>query len=591
MADQPVISTEEQAQNAEFTVSFDDFDYQDAVRVLVEDPKYKEARAFFMGDHWQNGDAWIGPMVDSEDKSHQAVMAEIEEGLVSHPAIEEVTDRHRDAVIGTEPGWNVTVIRPLKEKEKPTEDEQRRIDEAEAGLTDWWDDRDVLKEIQYAVEDLLLGARGVMRLFVPEGNIEVSQSGDAFIPLGSLEESLNRVHPMFLEADTAVVLRDPVTMARCGVYLFELEELITHRPVRFAELTYLDRNLDTVIRYVGQTNDPVAVDQAPALAKIAELQESYTGRVALPLNRHLTMYEMNTSKPLITEPILSNQKLLNMAKTMMGANVILGGFLERVILNGQMPGEWVDDPSAPRGKRFEPAPLKVGAGTTNFISGAVVGYDPVTKDPVVATPQIKYRDPVKVDTFTATVDSAYKDVLHGARQLHVIISGDAVASGESRKQARDDYEKSLKRTKTRLDAMGRWLLETTLQMGALFSGQPDRYKDLRVVFNSKIDAGPLAAVDRTAMQQEVTFKLRSRENYMETARVSDDPEAEKIKIAEEVDSAPLSQLEQANLDRAKLGLKADQAALDAQQGGDNPPNNNPPPNPANNNPGGSAPPA
>src|SRR5438094_99486 len=118
MADQPVISTEEQAQNAEFTVSFDDFDYQDAVRVLVEDPKYKEARAFFMGDHWQNGDAWIGPMVDSEDKSHQAVMAEIEEGLVSHPAIEEVTDRHRDAVIGTEPGWNVTVIRPLKEKEK-----------------------------------------------------------------------------------------------------------------------------------------------------------------------------------------------------------------------------------------------------------------------------------------------------------------------------------------------------------------------------------------------------------------------------------------------------------------------------------------
>jgi len=582
MSDATPISTEEQAQNAEFVVSFDDFDYQDAARVLVEDARYASARKFFLGDHWQNGDAWIGPTVDAENEGFDAVMREIEESLVSHPAIEEVVDRHRDAIIGAEPAWSVTVARPLKEGEKPNEGEQLRIDEAEAELTTWWDDRDTLNEVQLCVEDFLLGGRGLMRLFVPEGFAEVDQDGAVWIPEGTLGESLARVHPMFLEADTAVVLRDPVTMGRCGVYVYELEELITHKPVRLAELVYLDANGDTVIRTVGQTNDPESQAAADVFTKFSD---AFRGRAALPLGRHLTMFEMSIRKPLITEPLLANQKLLNMDLTMLGANVVLGGFLERIILNGQMPGDWVDDPAGSGKKVFQPKPFKVGAGTTNFLSGQVVGYDKDTKDPIIATPRVVYRDPVPVETFTATQAAAYENILHGARQLHVIMSGDAAASGESRKQARDDYEKSLKRTKTRLDAMGRWLLETALTMGALFSGKPDRYRDLRVVFNSKLDAGPLAAVDRTAMQQEVSFKLRSRENYMETTRVTDDPEAEKVKIAEEISDPPMTPNEQALLERNQVGLKADQAALDAQG------NNNPPPNPANNNPGGSQPPA
>lgn len=584
MSDPNAASTEQQAQNAQFTVDFDDFSYQDAMRVLVSDSRYTSARKFFLGDHWQGGDAWIGPTVDADDEGFNAVMEEIEKSLVAHPAIEEVVDRHRDAIIGTEPGWNITVTRSLKENEKVTADEQRRIDEAEAALTVWWDDRDSLNEIQQMVEDFLLGGRGLMRLFVPEGFAEVDEDGAIWIPTGTLEESLERVHPMFMEADTAVVLRDPVTMGRCGVYVYEIDELITGKPVRLAELTYVNKDGDTVVRTVGQTNDPEAQAAADTFSRFSD---QFKGRAALPLGRHLTMFEMNIRKPLVTEPILANQKLLNMAKTMMGSNVVLGGFLERIILNGQMPGEWVDDPKGGGKKVFKPEPFKVGAGTTNFVSGAVVGYDKDTKDPIIANPRVVYRDPVKVETFTATVDSAYQDVLHGARQLHVIISGDAVASGESRKQARDDYEKSLKRTKTRLDAAGRWMLETALQMGAVFSGKADRFMDLRVVFNSKLDAGPLAAVDRTAMQQEVTFKLRSRENYMETTRVTDDPEAEKAKIAEEVDSAPLSQIEKTNLERAKIGLTADQRALEQQNqggGGENPP-------PGNNNPGGSAPPA
>src|ERR1043165_3258799 len=105
--------------------------------------------------------------------------------------------------------------------------------------------------------------------------------------------------------------------------------------------------------------------------------------------------------------------------TMMGKNVVLGGFLERGILNGQAPGEWVEDKD---GKRtFVPAPFKTGASSENWISGVVTGYDD-KNNPIIATPSIHYKDPVTPKTFTETQDATYKTILQAARQLHVVIS-------------------------------------------------------------------------------------------------------------------------------------------------------------------------
>lgn len=544
-----------------------ELNFNQAVELLVADDKYTEARAFYDGDHFQDGKAWVGPRLDENDLESEAVMEEIKTSLVSHPAIEEVTDRHKDAVT-SEPGWSLVPIRAMKEEEKPNDQEQRLIDEADAALTDWWDDKDALGEMQESVIDLGLGGRGLMRHMVPEGELITGADGETpVIPKGTLEESLSRIWPLFVEADMGEVFRDPSTMRQIGVYVYEVTDIITGRPTQFAELSYLDpaKKL-TIIRVVGVARGDGGRDTAQEF-----------GRVALDLGGRLPIFKME-SKRLITEPVLSNQKLLNMDLTMMGKNVVLGGFLERVILNGQAPGEWEEDPETGK-RKFIPGAFKTGAASENWISGVVTGYDD-KGNPIIATPSIHYKDPVTPETFTDTQDAVYKNILQGARQLHVIISGDAVASGESRKQARDDYEKSLKKTKTRVDAMGKWLLESALWQASVFMGQPGRYKSLRVDFDSQIDAGPISAEDRNSMINEVNSNLRSRESYMLAARVTKDPTAMKKKIMEEMST--LNPLANIQLERQRLGLAADRRALGIPEpeggpldGNRTPPDNNP----------------
>jgi hypothetical protein len=268
--------------------------------------------------------------------------------------------------------------------------------------------------------------------------------------------------------------------------------------------------------------------------------------------------------------------------TMMGKNVVQGGFLERIILNGEPPGEWEED--ADGKKHFVPSRFKTGAASVNWIGGAEVGIDKDTKQPIIATPSVVFKDPVGPETFTKTQEAVYKNILQGMRQLHVIISGDAVASGESRKQARDDYEKSLNRTKTRMDAAGKWLLESVLKIAATLEGKPKKYDGIRVDFDTQVDAGPISAEDRNSMMAEVTSQVRSVESYMRAARVTKDPVAEIRRIAQEQSTSnPLALIQ---LERARLGLAVDRRSQglpampnDPLAGQPTPANPNAPPSP------------
>lgn len=526
------------------TTDPDTLGFHDAMELLVEDPLYLEARQFYEGDHFQDGDAWVGPRLDTDDTESLAVMQEIQATLVSHPAIEEVTDRHKDAVT-LEPSWSLVPRRQMTEEEEPNEGEQALIDEADAALTSWWDDKDALGQLQDAVVDLALGGRGLMRLMVPEGELVVrTEGGEPEIPRGNIEESLDRIWPLFVEADMAEVFRDPVTMKQVGVYVYEITDALTGEPTQRAEVTFLDDDDRTVIKVVG-------IKRTSTKDEVADV-----GRITMDLGKRLTIHKM-AGKRLITEPVVSNQKLLNMDLTMMGKNVVLGGFLERVILNGQPPGDWEEDDDGK--KVFVPGKFKIGAATTNWISGQVIGYHPETKDPIIATPSVVYKDPVSPDTFTKTQDAVYRNILHGARQLHVIMTGDSHTSGDAHKQARHDYEKSIKKTKGRVDAAGKWLLETVLFMASVLMGSPGKFKTLRVDFDAQVDAGPITAEDRNSMINEVNSNLRSRESYMIVARVTKDPIAMKKRIMEE--QSTLNPLANIQMERQKLGLAADRRAL------------------------------
>lgn len=463
---------------------------------------------FYAGDHWQDGLGWVGPRPPVGDAASAQVMGEIKTAFVSSNKVKEVVRRHCGGCIGREPSWGLTVRRPLKQDKKPTKAEQALIDEAEALLTEWWDERGMHTLLQETVATLLQGSRAMLRLFVPRGLMQ-----DGRVPQLPLRDALFAIYAHQPDLTQATVVTDPATQQQAGVYSYTEQELLSSAPGETRlELTALDEQQQTILRILRA--DGTIVEEA----------------TPLDLGGQLLHHELR--RPLlITEQIRANQKQLNLAKTMMGRNVVQGGFLERIILNGQLPGSYVDDPSQPSGKRFVPAPFRVGAGTTNFIAGAT--YQDADGKTQIANPSVVYRDPVKVDTFEMTERAAYRSILEEAQQLHALISGDATASGESRKQARGDYEDDLGLTKTPLDRAGRWLIETALALAAIFSGQPGRFASLRATFSARINTGPMSSDEIGEIQSLTGDKpLLAQETGMSRIGI-EDTDAELAKIAAE----------------------------------------------------------
>jgi hypothetical protein len=473
--------------------------------------------AFYAGDHWQAGMGWVGPRPTSTDTESAQVMLEIQRAFVSKNAIREIVNRHRDGVVGREIAWSFVPRRPMEDDEQPKRDEKKLIKEAEATLTEWWDKRKALKFVQQAVVTLLKHKRASLRVFVPSGMLQTTDpaTGEAMaprVPLADLPASLDRIYISHPRPGQTAVITDDDTQQQASVYIY------TKDSTTYAELSYVDlESGKTVLRIVG-----------------GDSEQPMEG-VALDLGGLLLLGEA-TRETFISEQIRSLQMQLNLAKTMEGRNVVQGGFLERTILNAQMPGSWVDDPNGqlqPDGTRktFKPSALRIGAGRTNFISGQplrdeqgrITGYTPAS---------MVYRDPVSPENFELTADAAHRAILEEGQQLHALIAGDATASGESRKQARSDYERSLLTTKSEIDALVRWLLETVLALAAIFAGTPGRFAALRASCDCRIDTGPLSGDEQQQILNQVDKETLSRETAMSRLGV-EDVAAEQARIAAE----------------------------------------------------------
>jgi hypothetical protein len=507
--------------------TFDEWTLEDARATVAEhQPADAEVnKLFFQGDHFQDGDGWIGPKPAETDDEAETVWEEIEAGFVSKNAIAEVIDRHANAVIGREPSWSLSPRRALAEDEQPSAEEQSLIAEAEAALTEWWDSKkQILLELQTALRSALWGERVCLRLYVPRG-LTQDADGEIRVPRGDLAESLNRIFLEVVEFDRGAIERDPDTQEEVGVYVFADKDnlgLLPDEPQDFAELHYLDADQRAIIRLVGGTQD---------------------AQTTLDLSGQIAFHQIRLT-PFITEQVRSQNKLLNMACTMMARNVVLGGFLERVILNAQLPGQWIDDPDNPGRKKFQPEAFRVGAGSTNALAGIPIYGDPSRPGQVTGytSPNVVYRDPVNPTSFITTKAEAYSDILDETRQRHVLIARDATASGESRRQAMADFIQSLDATVTAMNTAGRWLVETALAMAANFSGEAERFKLLRAIFECKINPGPIPSDEQQQVINLRSGGLISRETAMTRVGV-DDPAAEAARIAAEATAAAEQQAE------------------------------------------------
>jgi hypothetical protein len=482
-------------------------------------------RRYYDGDHWQQGAGWIGPMPTETSAEAVQIIAQIQRGFVSKNAIRETVLRHLAGVIGHEPRWSLSLRRALADGEEPTAEEQELIQEAEALLREWWDWRGIHQIISRAVVNLLLSGRAPLRLFVPDANRD-DETGD--VPTIPLPDAVWYVWCEALSPAQATVFTDASTMADAGVYQYTPVDLAGVQQSQVTELTYLDDGGQTVLRV---------------------LQGSTEADTRLPLDGGLLLYEME-AEALIGEQVRQQQKLLNLARTMLARNVVVGGFLERVFLNAQMPGSWSRDDSTGQ-ETFTAEQPVIGPGTTNYAVGVPV-FDDAGNVTGYTTPSVVYRDPVPVTTFEETSRSAYRGILEETRQVHALLSGDAAPSGESRRQALFDFVLSLMDTASEVEEALRWLLETTLNFAATFAGEPARFTGLRASVTCRIDAGPISEADMSALVDVVGARLMSRRTAMARLGV-DDPDAEEQQIEQEQEQ----EQEQARMSLGEAMLRFD----------------------------------
>lgn len=474
---------------------FDKVDYMIGCRLIgeMQNETYQDSQLFYDGDHWNGGKFWVGPTPSADDPIYKEVMDLVARNFICRNIIKEVVDRHIANVLAAEPYWKFTPKRDLGFGESPSGDEEKRMVEAEALLQGWIDKRIVPHEnddesdlFRQAMITLLLGSRSVFRLFVPPDELVNGQ-----VPKGTMEESLDRIFVHHLPCVDAGLYLDPSSQRKIGMWRYDYRDIMLqyHRGI---ELTYLDRDKKTVIRTVGVAGATPDSNGNPWDAREGLMDGN--ARQAIDLGGRLTMYEMRRPA-MIGKEIHSLQKMHNMNWTMWGRNVVLAGFLERVVLNAHLP----------KG-------LKVGAGSTY----SLIGKEIVDQDGrrTIATPNVLWRDPVDVTSFKTSREASYHAILEQVNMAHYTLTGDSRLSAESRRQSLSDYAKDLRITAAAGELAFRWMLETVLKMAAVFSGEPNRYDDLRAEVT--ISANP-SIVDPEvwlAVDQLVQSRMMSREKGM-----------------------------------------------------------------------------
>jgi len=499
------------------------WEYSDAENIVKsQNPDWVDAARRFVvdGDHWQDGEAWIGPQLTQGEEGAVETLQLIEDGFTSRNVLAEVSRRYTNGVIGFEPAWAL-VPKRITGDDEPNPAEQKLIDEAHAALTDWYDQNGIAVRFWNAVFQMTWASRSPLRLFISTRAFEtrtgVSTNGTApraarVIPRkATLAEALRTILLDVPSVGNACVYTDPDTQEHVGIYLFKTESGAPR-----AELTYRLPNGQTVIRVMNGEESDKAEENTPTPVEIVA-----------DLSGTISMHQLDRAR-LLTDQAFQLQRALNLSLSVLPRNVTTSGFLERILINAKLPGKWIDVNGS---KTWQPSPITFGSGTTLDLQGAIADDGKGTK--TTLSPDVKWREPTPVTGTIEAQRALYNALLEECEQGHITLTAEATPSGRSRAEARADYISSLRTGKNPIDRGGRWLIMAALTLAEHLMGSPGKYtKTLRVRFVSRLSPGPLSIEERTQNLNEWKEGLMSRETVMLRNDI-EDPDAEVAQIMAE----------------------------------------------------------
>lgn len=532
-------------------------------------------RRLYYGDHWLDGEGWIGPWPTVQEGASRPEAAgvyelqeEIVRGFTSRNAVAECIERHTTGVVGTEPKWTWTpdgikvrtprqlrrpAIAPLPpvrevpqldangQPKPPTppvadpaaeaaaraqETARAKVDELNSLFTKWWDDRNCTELFQSFSRSLLYGRVASLRLFIPSSAFEPETvddngtrraTGRMLLRVKNVADAFAKIHVEVVDADGGRVIKERSTLADIGVRFVKRGEN------QIAHATYLDPNGATVL---------AVIDRETRVGTDANTKPAST--LTFELGGRLLMYTA-VRESFITQQVRESQFALNYATSIIPRNLTTAGFLGRTLSNMHVPGHYEDKD----GKRvFIPEPIFFGPHVVNVFQGHELEDGQGNK--TMTTPEIHETNPVDPTPTIKAKNEHYSDILHECDQVHILRAEDAVTSGVSQEQARADHIASMGLTRSGVERGGRWLIETATALAhALADGTRNGVAAIdgyRASFGCYLDAGPVDAAERAQNTLDVAAGTLSVETAIERNQVSDvDAELERIDNARTMD--------------------------------------------------------
>lgn len=486
------------------------------------------ALAMYNGDMWDKGRGYIGPVPVKDDDNASVIMGNIKRMFTSRNVIKEVVDRTVDGLLSKSPDWKIyslsdmknnprlkartnplpeSVFNPdgtRKELPKPAKKKNEAlINEAELLLSNLWTDAELGDRLKDAVTRMLITGEGKLRIYIP---------AKRFGRFTDIFEVARYVKVEFVENTKAVVLEEG------GDKLSIVEIENRKKGGRVLEISFTTDNGQTIIgaidsdRAASSVANEVEYDEE-IKDEISNLLQSNTVDLSSPLDLGgNTTCNKIVKAPFVTESMLQNNRALNLTLSLGVGILIESGYAEMVTTNVALKTKKVIDEDG--NETEEPVAIERGPSVmTNLVGEQTVDAQGNTE---FQTPGVHWKEPSPLTTFVDGENLYYTQILKEARQLFITNTDTDNASGEARIQARQDFLNLLRKYKTCVDNYGTWLLNTIIRLCAAAAGKNGYFKDVGIIFDSKVSAGELSADEKNVVISMYTAEppLISREEAM-----------------------------------------------------------------------------